>query len=83
VGYLCGKTYFAGLLKSGNNLPIPGGRSEGGGGGGLSTLKTVLNSKNYNKQFMPEASPHYTFTDLAQMVCKEPKYEDEGKFSSN
>ncbi|XP_059481709.1 neuropathy target esterase sws isoform X2 [Neocloeon triangulifer] len=80
VGYLCGKTYFAGLLKTGSNLPFTGNRAEEVAS---CSLSAVLSSRNYNKKIMPEASPHYTFTDLAQMVCKEPKYEDEESSSDD
>jgi hypothetical protein len=73
---MCGKTYFAGLLKTGSSFPYMGNQNENDG---LSTLGTVLNSQFYNRRIVPEASPHYTFTDLAQMVCKAPKYEEEGR----
>lgn len=77
---MCGKTYFAGLLKTGSNFPYMG--SQGENISPPSALGAVLSSGQfYNKRILPESSPHYTFTDLAQMVCKEPKYEEEGRRS--
>ncbi|XP_065333820.1 neuropathy target esterase sws isoform X4 [Cloeon dipterum] len=74
VGFLCGKTYFAGLLKAGSTLPYTNSRAEEIA---PCALSAVLSSRTLIRRTMPDASPHYTFTDLAQMVCKEPKYVDE------
>ncbi|CAB3386874.1 Hypothetical predicted protein [Cloeon dipterum] len=74
VGFLCGKTYFAGLLKAGSTLPYTNSRAEEIA---PCALSAVLSSRTLSRRTMPDASPHYTFTDLAQMVCKEPKYVDE------
>ncbi|XP_026288620.1 neuropathy target esterase sws isoform X3 [Frankliniella occidentalis] len=63
VGYTHGKTYFAGLLKAGQ-LP-------------LSKPWHVVTSPSSDKGFQlsqqASSASGYTFTDLAQLVCKVPR----------
>ncbi|XP_054270974.1 neuropathy target esterase sws isoform X2 [Macrosteles quadrilineatus] len=58
VGYNHGKTFFAGMMKGGGHSSLPYLKSP-----------DVLNVKGERKLASKESNT-YTFTDLAQMVCK-------------
>ncbi|XP_065209623.1 neuropathy target esterase sws isoform X2 [Planococcus citri] len=78
VGYNHGKTYFAGLMKAGG-LPFASKATE-------ATSKSNFNNIIGSSKSQPSASAlNYTFTDLAQMVCKVPRemYVEESSSSDD
>lgn len=60
VGYNHGKTYFAGMLKAGGQPPFLKAPD-------FQTTKSEVSRKAHAQQ---QSMSGYTFTDLAQMVCK-------------
>lgn len=58
VGYNHGRTYFAGMMKGGGLPPF------------LKQVESMSKTKPVQNPNTQQSVAGYTFTDLAQMVCK-------------